>query len=362
VETGIEPNLFNVTFNALNGAVDAGFGSISYDHPDFDFVNELKHNNAVFSAFKTHRQQNDLAKLLLDENGTLKPFDQFRRDAEPVIGEYNRNWLKTEYDTAVIRARMAARFKQFQRDADLYPNLRWTESTSVVKREPHVKLYGLILPIAHPFWQIQYPGSLWNCKCGITNTDEAPNGKLFNIGDDVPEPPAGLDGNPAFTGKIFSLKHPYVTNAYGGKKLAKIVQDFVNRVMLKYAEQKIDAWKKALPEHNGQTVAADNLVTGNLIILRKTVTTVKEHYGTADKLFYLTSLDENVKSWKYLGWKPTEAGKHGEAEYFNYYRVKIKDESYCAHVKVHRKLKGEVLYCITKRDESGIIKGKPKKK
>ncbi len=31
------------------------------------------------------------------------------------------------------------------------------------------------------------------------------------------------------------------------------------------------------------------------------------------------------------------------------------------HVKVHRKLKGEVLYCITKRDEQGIIKGPPKK-
>lgn len=225
----IEPNLFKITFNSLNKAVDKGFGSISYDHPDFDFLNELKQNNGVFAAFKTHRQQNDLARQLLNENGELKSFDQFRKDTEAIIGEYNRNWLKTEYDTAVIRAQMAARFKEFQRDADLYPNLKWLPSTSAVKREPHKELYGLILPITDKFWTSQYPGSLWNCKCGITNTDEPANGKAFNIDKyDMPAPPAGLEGNPAFTGQIYSFAHPFFTAGYlAYTKLSPIVSKWL---------------------------------------------------------------------------------------------------------------------------------------
>jgi hypothetical protein len=266
---------------------------------------------------------------------------------------------------------MAARYKQFQRDADLYPNLRWTESTSVVKREPHVKLYGLILPIAHPFWQIQYPGSLWNCKCGITNTDEAPNGKLFNIGDDIPEPPAGLDGNPAFTGKIFSLKHPYVTNAYGGKKLAELVKSFVNKVMLAYAEQALKTFRSTLPGHNGVIITNSALQSGSLVVLRRSISDVREHNAGYEKLLYIPKISDEIKGWKYIGYKPVDtypqghtfAGKtkHPEAELFTYYEAEIAGRKAYVNVKLHRHYKREVLYCITDYLPKGVIK-KPIKK
>lgn len=125
---------------------------------------------------------------------------------------------------------MAARFKQFQRDADLFPNLKWTESTSVVKREPHKDLYGLILPIEHPFWLSQYPGSLWNCKCGITNTDEPENSAAYHIERyDMPTPPAGLEGNPAVTGQMYSFAHPYFALGYlAYKKLAPIISKWLD--------------------------------------------------------------------------------------------------------------------------------------
>jgi hypothetical protein len=200
----------------MNDAVNIAFPDISTDDPDYDFVQELLKNNKVFAAFKTHRQQNDIAAQLVNDEGKLKSFAQFKKDVAGLVGDYNMNWLKTEYDTAVIRARMAARMKDFERDADLYPNLKWTKSTSVVKREIHEKLYGLILPINHPFWAKQYPGTLWNCKCGITNTDDEPNGKLFNI-DEYNEPvPAGLEENPAISGAIYSKRHPYRAQSYKG--------------------------------------------------------------------------------------------------------------------------------------------------
>jgi len=107
VKTEIEPNLFNLNWHSLNKAVGTGFGEILHNNPDFNFLQELKYNNGVFAAFKTHRQQNDLVSQLLDKDGNLKSFSQFKTDTSTILEEYNQNWLKTEYDTAVIRARMA---------------------------------------------------------------------------------------------------------------------------------------------------------------------------------------------------------------------------------------------------------------
>lgn len=228
IKDDIEPGLFSITYGELNKAVDDVFAGISYDDPDYEFTQQLRRNNAVFAAFKTHRQQNDVAAQLLDVNGDLKSFTQFKKDTEALVGEYNTNWLRTEYDTAVIRARMAARFKEYQRNADLFPNLRWERSTSVIKREIHVKLYGLILPIEHPLWQTMFPGIDWNCKCGITNTDEDPNGDRYNIDSLDIVIPGGLEGNPAFTGALFGTKHPYRVNAYKGA--ARAVKNFTKNV------------------------------------------------------------------------------------------------------------------------------------
>ena len=305
VKTEIEPNLFNATFDALNHAVDTGFGSISYDDPDFGFLNELKYSNGVFAAFKTHRQQNDLAAQLLDENGNLKTFEQFRKDTEAILSDYNRNWLKTEYDTAVIRARMAARFKEFQRDADLYPNLKWLKSTSVVKRELHVNLYGLILPIDDPFWTQQYPGSLWNCKCGITNTDEPVNGDAYDIEHyDMPTPPAGLEGNPAFTSQIFSDNNTYQANAYPGAK--KAVNFELEPLLKEYSIQFVrDLFKKLIPE-GGLKIAVNNGPIEDLTLSLSDIKrlTGKPHADNFLKNLVLPDIADILKNAEYLGTGP----------------------------------------------------------
>jgi hypothetical protein len=225
VKKDIEPNLFKGTWHTLNGAIDTAFGQVEWGQPNFDFVNELKYNTAVFAAFKTHAQQNDIAAQLVDENGNIKTFIQFKKDTAGIIGKYNNDWLKTEYNTAVIRARAAAQWKDFERDADLYPNLMWMPSTSIEKRSEHVAFYGKIWSIVDPFWNIHHPGDLWNCKCSISNTDKAVTGE--NIKSDY-TPPAGLEGNPGKTGALFSDKHPYIAEA--GKGVRAIAQKKASEV------------------------------------------------------------------------------------------------------------------------------------
>lgn len=222
VKNDIDPDLFAHTFDGLEKAVGKGFGKVKFGTPDYDFREQLRHNNAVFAAFKTHRQQNEMHALLTDEQGNLKSFDRFRKDTQGILQNYNVNWLRTEYDTAVRCARFASDFRGYQANKDLYPNLKWLPSVSVHPREVHKEFYNKVWPIDDPFWLTNYPGNLWNCKCRVTNTDEPPtnNSSIPKV-----KPTPGLDENPAISGSVFSPSHPYLKEA--SEEAKKAVEDFV---------------------------------------------------------------------------------------------------------------------------------------
>ncbi|WP_285829114.1 phage portal protein family protein [Bacteroides acidifaciens] len=227
VEKDIDPDLFAHTFDSISKGVDKGFGKVEYNTPDAAFLNELRHNCMVFAAFKTHRQQNELHALLMDEDGKRKGFDQFRKDTEKILQDYNVNWLRTEYDTAVRRARFAADFRGYVANKDLYPNLEWLPSVSVNPREAHKIFYGTIRPVDDPFWNTNFPGNLWNCKCRVKSTDAPVNVK----GKEEPVPPApGLDKNPGITEEVFTGSHPYIKDA--DKKAQEAVENFLNKNIL----------------------------------------------------------------------------------------------------------------------------------
>lgn len=185
------------------------------------FLEQLKTNNEVFSAFKTHRMQCDMAALMIDDNGKLKPFDVWRRDIKDIADHYCTRWLQTEFDTAVLRAHQATDWIQFEDEKDVYPNLRWMPTTST-EPDPYHKQYWsvkLTLPINDPFWQRHRPGDRWNCKCSLRQTNEPATTSA--VADFKPVPvQAGLDNNPADDGKLFSDSHPYYKEAYPGAKKA----------------------------------------------------------------------------------------------------------------------------------------------
>lgn len=203
--TDIEQNLFHEFLRTFNTAADQGF--LKSVDPDDDFRAAIRHGNAVFSAFKTHRLQNDMAARLLDENGDLKPFEQWKKDVRSIASHQCGAWLRTEYDTAVIRARQAADWKQFERERDVLPNLKWLPSTSVNPGEDHRPFWGTILPIDHPFWSKHRPGDRWNCKCDLTSTDEPPTRVPGETEKDNPH--RGLENNPGKDGALMSDSHPY---------------------------------------------------------------------------------------------------------------------------------------------------------
>ena len=216
--TDIEINLFNEICDRINEAARKGFDESGTVDPDDDFRAAILRNNEVFVAFKVHRMQNDMARLLLDSNGNLKPFEQWRKEVMPIASHQVGQWLRTEYNTAVLRAHQAADWQQFEREKDVLPNLRWMPSTSVNPGKDHMVFWGTVRPIDDPFWNEHRPGDRWNCKCDLSSTDDPVTEIPDFTRKDNPHP--GLDNNPGKDGKLFSDTHPYIANAYPGAKKA----------------------------------------------------------------------------------------------------------------------------------------------
>ncbi|MDR1644211.1 MAG: DUF935 family protein [Tannerellaceae bacterium] len=168
----LNSNLFDITNNALQKAVDVSLSETAKTSPDF--VRQFKENTAVFAAFKNHQQTRQIAALLYDEEGKLKPFYKFKREALELSKDYNIRWLQTEYNTAVRTARMAANMKKYEKTAHLYPNLEYIETTAAHPRVKHLTYVGTILPIDHSWWDDHLPPAGWSCACSVKPTDKPP--------------------------------------------------------------------------------------------------------------------------------------------------------------------------------------------
>lgn len=180
----------------------------------------------------------DMAAKLLDANGKLKPFRQWLNDVSSISTHHCGAWLRTEYDTAVIRAHNAADWQSFLRNKDVMPNLRWMPTTSPNPESSHEAYWKakLTLPVDDPFWTKHHPGDRWNCKCSLEQTDDPVN-RHADLDDSVDKPQRGLENNPGKDGHTFSDNHPYYPDKcshcdfYKSSSLKnKVKSIFTNRV------------------------------------------------------------------------------------------------------------------------------------
>ena len=315
-EKDIEPTFWQTFTKAFNQAADQGFSQSSYN-PSQAFTSALRHSNAVFAAFKTHRLQNDLAQLLTDSNGNLKPFQQWKKDILPIASHQCQHWLQTEYDTAVIRAHQAADWQQFQAEKDVLPNLRWVPSTSPNPGADHLPFWNTVLPVDHPFWDQHRPGDRWNCKCSLSATDDpatsVPTVPASSAGGNRPHP--GLDTNPGKTAQLFSDTHPYIKNAYPGAKEA--VEKAVKKAEKKIIKQEL---RKAV---QGQSITSPQFPHQILVSRASIDEWVNQPFKyMKEKAQMLFNIQNIIRQAEYVGTSDKKGGKIVQSHIF---KTKVKD-------------------------------------
>lgn len=165
----------------------------------------ISENINVFSGFKTYQQLKEASLLLKDANGQLKPFTKFLQDVQGINENYNKNYLKAEYNHAVASGQMIANWQQIEARSDVAPFLKYKTAEDERVRDSHRGLNNVVKRVDDPFWNMYYPPNGWNCRCDVIQVISEEVTTDF----DGPELPIMFRNNVGKDGIVFPDTHPY---------------------------------------------------------------------------------------------------------------------------------------------------------
>ena len=193
------------------------------EHHTPETVRHALDNNAfIFSGFRTYHSLRELGLSLIDQEGHIRPYEDFREDVVRMHNKYNVNYLETEYEHAVGSSLMADRWYEQQQGDDRY-NLQYRTAGDNRVRPDHEALEGITLPKGDKFWDDYYPPNGWRCRCDVVEVSPSD----YPLSDSTEASQRGSDtlrkskqevfrGNPGKDLVLFPDRHPY----YGRKGIA----------------------------------------------------------------------------------------------------------------------------------------------
>ena len=231
--------LWRYYYDKLSKGVDEGFSPQS-SHYDKDLADALKLSIAEFSAFKETSFRKTIETLLVDENGSLRSWSEFKKEAYKVSGDYNHRWLETEYHQTIANAQMAEKWKGFEANADLFPNLKLVSVKDGRVRPEHQVLDGTIRPLNDPFWKTHTPPLDWGCRCDVIQTDEPPTEIKGGLQLKIE-----FENNPAISGKIFGGS-AYMTSGGLNPEMIEKIGNWGARMYKKVKDEAVKLYEKTI--------------------------------------------------------------------------------------------------------------------
>lgn len=192
---------------------------VGYGTEDWLMLKALQENVYIFSAAKQYQQVRQTSALI-SKGGKVIPFSEFKKEARVIFEEFNENWLRTEYNSAISQASTAARWQDIVRQSVQFPMLTYQTVGDARVRPTHQALDNITRPVNDKFWNIYMPPNGWNCRCTVVQDDETETTDLssFVAPDDVP---LIFRFNAGKKKIIYSPKHPYFKVAKRDKDWAK---------------------------------------------------------------------------------------------------------------------------------------------
>lgn len=250
--------VINETVRILDTAIESG---LPHEVPA-TLRHALENNAFIFSGFKAFHALREVGLSMTTEKGEIKPFGDFLADVRKINAKYNHNYLYAEYNHALGSSIMAAKWHEFQQEAEDY-YLQYRTAADGRVREEHANLHDTTLPASDPFWDKYYPPNGWNCRCTVVQVrkekyEMSDPAKAMKLGDECTEglKRAMFRYNPGKTMELFPPKHPYMKAPKEAKQVietvsveemkAKRIQDMIAELPNNLTPQE----KQAIAEHN----------------------------------------------------------------------------------------------------------------
>lgn len=239
--TIVDEEMAGMIADELRGAIVKGLGgeitSFSTESNMRKLSEDLTKNIFQFSAAKTEAMLKEMNSLLVTETGEAKSWKEFRDSVDELNVKYNRDYLKTEWNTATSSAQTAGKWSGFKDNADILPMLQYVTAGDEKVRDDHAILDGVVRDINDPFWDTYYPPNDWNCRCDVVqlSNPDAPATDLEDperFPDGLPVVPDNFAQNPGKTGEVFGKEDPTMASASKEALIVgdKLYQDYLNSV------------------------------------------------------------------------------------------------------------------------------------
>ena len=347
----IHSDVYQAYSDNLRKAVGGVFAGAS-DGRYADLQAQLQANVSRFAAYKAYH----LTEQLKKKREEWPNDDDFKNIAKAMMNTFNR-YQAAEYNTATARARTAKQWTDFNADPianELYPNLRWLPSRSANPREEHAVFYNRVWAKTDPFWSVNQPGNLWNCKCDWEETDDP-------VTDSNPTDAhhaKGLEDNPAETGEIFTKECTYFKQAGRNRRERDEVEEVCERSNKNYV---LDIASKTIVGKPGKCHIGETEVEVEFELKRL------RHYADSmfgNKNFYwikneiIQDLPQYIESATCKGRKRSDSSHNQNrntinlkdaTDYFYYFETKLPNgETAYIHLGRWRETQKMYIYAITK--------------
>lgn len=202
-----------------------------YGKDDPALLTAFEQNIFRFSAGKTLAEVQELNQLFRK----VKSFDEFYQMAKTRTDVFNKKWLETEYNSAVLVGESAATYHRLLAQAEMFPYWEYKTVGDHLVRPEHAELDGLILPANDPRWKKIFPPNGWNCRCYIVprmahEFDKSRLKEMRARADEYFKTPEfeknraqGWGVNRGETAEIFTANQHYITKQPG--KAVKLLND-----------------------------------------------------------------------------------------------------------------------------------------
>ena len=137
--------------------------SFAYGIDDPALLTAFEQNLFRFAGVKTLAQ----AQLLNELFRKAKSFEEFYELAKAKVTIFNKDWLETEYSTALLTGEAAATYHRLIKQTDVFPYWKYTTAGDEHVRHSHKILNDIVLPANDKRWSKLFPPNGWNCRCYI---------------------------------------------------------------------------------------------------------------------------------------------------------------------------------------------------
>ncbi|WP_418167959.1 phage portal protein family protein [Alistipes putredinis] len=237
------------------GNADIG---VVYGVRDDALQTAMEINLFQFSAAKTLAELQELNRLFRESSN----FADFEREARKICTAFNRDWQRTEYDTALLTAEAASTYRRLMGKTKLFPYWEYRTVGDDRVRPSHRQLEGIVLPYNDARWKKIFPPNDWRCRCRVVprmahevkkETVEASQQRVDEFFGTATWKKAAAQGwgvNRALTGEVFTQNQFYIRR-FQNKASKLLGRLYYNDWGLDSFAKRLAAATEPMPEYSG---------------------------------------------------------------------------------------------------------------